>query len=96
MTYEYLQDLQWINVFITYAAVLLFFAQFIWLFNFVQSYFKGKKAEDNPWQANTVEWTAPTPVPHGNFTTMPSVHRGPYEYSVPEVESDWIPQTEEL
>ena len=33
--------------------------------------------------ANTLEWLAPSPPPHGNFAEMPVVYRGPYEYSVP-------------
>ena len=56
----------------------------------------GKKAAENPWQANTVEWSAPTPVPHGNFPVAPVVYRGPYEYSAPEVTEDWLPQTKKL
>ena len=31
----------------------------------------------------------------GNFETIPSVYRGPYEYSVEEHEKDYCPQTEE-
>ena len=93
MSYEYLQDLQWINVFISWASVVLFLAQFIWLYNFVHSYFKGKIAEDNPWKANSIEWTAHNPVPHGNCTTPPVVYRGAYESSVPGAPEDWIPQT---
>jgi cytochrome c oxidase subunit 1 len=57
---------------------------------------RGKKAEDNPWQANTLEWTAKYPIPHGNFEALPTVYRGPYEYSSPEAEEDWLPQTKKL
>ena len=94
MLYEYLHDVQWMNVFITYAAFILFMSQFIWLYNIIHSLFRGKKAEENPWQANTVDWTAPTPVPHGNFVEPMTVYRSPYEYSVPDVEADWIAQTQ--
>ncbi len=39
-------------------------------------------ASSNPWHANTLEWEAPTPPPHGNFPgPLPTVYRGPYEYS---------------
>ena len=27
----------------------------------------GRRREQNPWHANTLEWEAPTPPPHGNF-----------------------------
>ncbi len=48
----------------------------------------------NPWQSNTLEWTAPSPPPHGNFETTPIVRRGPYEYSVPDSPEDYLPQTQ--
>ena len=49
-----------------------------------------KDAGDNPWRANTLEWSTPSPPPHGNFPDgLPTVYRGPYEYSVPGREDDW-------
>ena len=96
LQYEFLVDLQWWNVFITMSAFCLGVSQLIFLFNFVWSLFAGKKAEDNPWQANTLEWTAPSPPPHGNFETVPTVYRGPYEYSSPLVQEDWLPQDRRL
>ena len=57
--------------------------------------FKGKKASKNPWDSNTLEWTAASPPPHGNFPgAMPNVYRGPYEYSHPDRDSDFWPQDE--
>ncbi len=92
MQYEFLQDMQWMNEFITVSAMLLGFAQILFFFNFFYSMFKGKVAADNPWQANTLEWVAPTPPPHGNFPTQPKVYGGPYEYSLPDKEEDWLSQ----
>ena len=92
MQYEFLQDMQWINEFITVSAFMLGLAQIIFFFNFFYSMFKGKKSVDNPWEANTLEWVAPTPPPHGNFLTPPVVYGGPYEYGVPDREEDWLPQ----
>ena len=94
--YEFLLPMQHWNVFITISALLLGASQFIFLYNFFVSLFAGKKAERNPWQANTLEWTAPTPPPHGNFEVQPVVYRGPYEYSSPEVTEDWLPQDRNL
>ena len=94
--YEFLMSLQHWNVFITISALLLGAAQFIFLWNFLWSLFAGKKADQNPWKANTLEWSAPTPPPHGNFPVQPVVYRGPYEYSSPEVEEDWLPQDKNL
>jgi cytochrome c oxidase subunit 1 len=55
--------------------------------------FFGPVAPRNPWHANTLEWTAPSPPPHGNFETIPNVYHGPYEYGVPGLEEDYLPQT---
>ncbi len=96
LQYEFLQGLQPINVFITISAIVLGIGQIFFAVNFIWSMAKGKKAEQNPWQANTLEWSAPTPVPHGNFPVTPTVYRGPYEYSSPEVEEDWLPQVKQL
>ncbi len=46
----------------------------------------------NPWNANSLEWTTTSPPPHLNFDEIPTVHRGPYEYSSPAVEQDYLPQ----
>ena len=91
--YEFLHNLQWMNVFITWNAFLLGATQIIFAYNVIISLLRGKKAEDNPWHANTLEWTAHYPIPHGNFEKIPTVYRGPYEFSSPEVAEDWLPQT---
>jgi len=90
--YEFLLPLQHWNVFITWCAIGLGFMQIVFLVNFFWSLFAGEKAEKNPWHANTLEWEAPSPPPHGNFLEIPSVYRGPYEYSVPGMSEDWLPQ----
>jgi cytochrome c oxidase subunit 1 len=96
LQYEFIQPLQDWNVFITVSAFLLGASQIFFLYNFLVSLFAGKRADINPWLANTLEWTAPSPPPHGNFVTPPVVYRGPYEYSSPEVKEDWLPQTKVL
>ena len=63
--------------------------------NFIWSIYKGRKCESrNPWEANTLEWTTPTPPGHGNFDFQPVIYRGPYEYASPEVDDDYYPQTQ--
>ena len=94
MQYEFLQGLQGINIFITMSAFVLGTTQILLLVNVFWSMFRGKVAERNPWQANTLEWHAPTPVIHGNFGAIPQVYRGPYEYSVPGEKEDWLPQAQ--
>lgn len=91
--YEFLQPLQPINRFITVSAICLAISQIPFVVNFFWSLFGGRKAERNPWQANTLEWSAPSPPPHGNWgEKVPVVYRGPYEYSSPEVAEDYLPQ----
>jgi cytochrome c oxidase subunit 1 len=93
--YRYLEHLQPLNVFMTVSAIILGFSQLIFVFNVVISLIRGKAAGRNPWHSNTLEWTAPSPPPHGNYETPPIVNRGPYEYGVPGVEDDYLPQTAE-
>ena len=90
--YDFLKPHQGLHQFATIAAILLMVAQIPFLVNFFWSMFKGKIADRNPWQANTLEWAAPSPPPHGNFDAVPSVYRGPYVYSAPEMNEDWQPQ----
>jgi cytochrome c oxidase subunit 1 len=90
--YDFLAPIQPMNEFISVAAFLLGAAQLLFLVNFVWSLFKGPKAPANPWRANTLEWSLPSPPPHGNFETMPIVYRGPYEYSAPAAAEDYWPQ----
>ena len=94
LQYDFLKPLQPVNEFITTAAILLFIGQLPFVINFFWSLFAGKKAEDNPWQANTLEWATSTPPPHDNFATIPTVYRGPYDFSIPESQKDWLPQNE--
>lgn len=96
MQYEFLQQFEGWNIFISISAFVLGFSQLIFLFNFFWSMFKGKKADDNPWKATTLEWTTATPPPHGNFDVLPTVYHGPCEYSVPGAKKDFTMQTENV
>jgi cytochrome c oxidase subunit 1 len=81
------------HIYILWAAVGLFLAQIPFIVNFFYSIKNGRKVtSDNPWESTTLEWQTPTPPPHGNFATVPEVHHGPYEYSVPGKPSDFTPQ----
>lgn len=87
--------LQNLRVVATSAMIVMILAQIPFFINLFKSMFSGKKAGNNPWNANTLEWVATSPAPHGNFTEYPKVYRGPYEYGVPGREKDFWPQNEE-
>ncbi|MBI3090327.1 MAG: cbb3-type cytochrome c oxidase subunit I [Candidatus Tectomicrobia bacterium] len=97
LQYPFLEPLQPMNVFITVSAFLLGASQILFMINFFWGLAGKKTWEQNPWEANTLEWTAAPPrPPHGNFLTPPIVHHGPYVYSLPGSTQDWAPQNEEL
>jgi cytochrome c oxidase subunit 1 len=78
---------------ISMAAWMLGLSQIPFIINVFWSIKHGKPANsDNPWDATTLEWQTPTPPPHGNFDVVPTVVRGPYEYSVPGHARDFTPQ----
>jgi cytochrome c oxidase subunit 1 len=87
-----LEQFQGLNIFITMSAFTLGVVQLIFVLNFFYSLFFGQKAGRNPWKANTLEWEAPSPPPHGNFEKVPTVYRGPYEYASPDTTDDYLPQ----
>lgn len=87
---------QYLNVFITVAALVVGAAQLIFFFNLFWSLARGKRADGNPWRATTLEWQTPeTPPPHGNWgKEQPVVYRWAYDYNVPGAAQDFIPQNQ--
>ncbi|GIK86470.1 MAG: alternative cytochrome c oxidase subunit 1 [Betaproteobacteria bacterium] len=83
-----------LNVAITIAALVVGAAQVVFLYNLVRSYYRGAPSGGNPWNATSLEWQTPhTPPEHGNFgKELPVVYRWAYDYSVPGVRHDFIPQ----
>ena len=73
--YTYSPDLGWntVNLVITAgsylfaAGVLLFFINVLW------SIKAGQRAQSNPWNAPTLEWSTPSPPPPYNFDVIPSI-----------------------
>jgi len=84
--------LQQLRTTATMGLVSLLAVQPVFFFNFIRSMVRGPIASANPWRANTLEWSAPSPPPHGNFAELPEVYRGPYEYSTEDREEDFWPQ----
>jgi cytochrome c oxidase subunit 1 len=94
-TYQFTGDVDTTMKIISWSAWGLAIAQIPFIINFFSSIRHGEKVGDNPWDATTLEWQAPSPPPHGNFTKEMVVYRGPYEYSVPGHDRDFIPQNQQ-
>ena len=100
--FPYFDDLTDVNVVITGFAFFAAAGQLVFLYNFVSSMFFGKKGPQNPWNSNTLEWTAPIKHIHGNWDgPIPAVYRWPYDYSKMNMDEsdyvvpgqDFVPQT---
>ena len=98
--YAHAKEVLYLNEIMSISAFLLFVFQLFFIFNFFWTIFRKRyetESDTNPWKATTIEWTDTTspPLGHGNFEVIPSVYRGPYEYSVEGHDKDYCPQTEE-
>lgn len=94
--YEFIpQSAHDLNAFITVTAIVVGVAQILFLYNMAHSAIKGKPAGGNPWRATSLEWMTPqTPPVHGNWgPKLPVVHRWAYDYSMPGIKEDFVPQT---
>ena len=87
--YDYLKKTRGQNLIISIAAMVLIGGQLLFLVNFVWSLFKGRVAASNPWQATTLEWTVPSPPPHGNFGDDAVVTAGPTSTACRRVDGDF-------
>ncbi|HIG71070.1 MAG TPA: cytochrome c oxidase subunit I [Myxococcales bacterium] len=85
------QDLR---VLATVSLLVMLGFQLVFFYNCIVSWLSGEEAGKNPWDSNTLEWTTPSPPGHGNWPVeeLPTVYRGPYEYSHPDREEDYWPQ----
>ncbi len=94
-TYSFLQPFQGTHVMLTHTAILVGLFQLLMLFNIFYSLKFGKRVSENPWKANTLEWSTSSPPPPHNFEQIPTVHRYPYEYGHPSLKDrDWVNQAE--
>ncbi len=83
-----------LNKMISVAAIIVFFGQLIFVFNYFVSIWKGRKVTTlNPWNANSLEWTTPIHPGHGNWDgPIPEVHRWAYDYKDNGEGGDFVPQ----
>ncbi|MBI5374979.1 MAG: cytochrome c oxidase subunit I [Candidatus Schekmanbacteria bacterium] len=78
--YDYLPEFQTGNVISTVGSWILVSGLILMLSNLVSALIKGEKAEMNPWDGTTLEWTISSPPPHHNFEKIPVIEHGPYEF----------------
>ena len=91
--YTHGEAVQNLTVLQSWSAWGLGVAQIFFIVNFFWSLRAGAKVTANPWDATTLEWACPSPpVGHGNFEHPVTAYRGPYEYSVPGKNDDYLPQ----
>jgi cytochrome c oxidase subunit 1 len=83
--FEFLAGLVILQKFTTHAAFLTAAVQLVFVANLIWTWWRGRPAPANPWEATTLEWTEEHPQ---------EVCRGPYEFSQPGRERDYAMQTE--
>src|SRR5213082_791836 len=69
--YAFAQPVLHLNVVSSWGAWIMALFQIPFIFNFFWSIRHGEQTDQNPWQATTIEWSAPSPPPHGNFLVTP-------------------------
>jgi cytochrome c oxidase subunit 1 len=83
--FEYQQNWQTLNVWVSVSAFLLGGSILIFIINFVLSTLFWRQREiGNPWRSKSLEWQLPTPVPPQNFDRVPVILSGSYDYGIPD------------
>ena len=74
--YTYQPDRGWnfLNLVVSIGGLIQGIAVLIFAYNFIISYWRGKVAGDDPWDAWTLEWATSSPPPVYNFEDLPEVH----------------------
>jgi cytochrome c oxidase subunit 1 len=76
--YSYPAEMGWgrLNLLATAGALVIGVSVLLFIVNVLRSRRGGIVAGDNPWGADTLEWSVPSPPPAGNFSVVPVVHSG--------------------
>jgi cytochrome c oxidase subunit I len=72
-----------LNVFSTLGAAVLGVGYLLPLVYLPWSFFRGRPAGPNPWNATGLEWQTSSPPPPDNFAETPVVTTEPYDYPQP-------------
>lgn len=79
--YDYLPEFAPLQMVATIGSWVLIAGILLMVINLLVSLKRGTKAPANPWGGATLEWTVPSPPPMENFETIPTITKGPYDYS---------------
>jgi cytochrome c oxidase subunit 1 len=73
--YTYMADTGWgnLNMLATIGAMTMGIAVIVFVINVIYSLFKGPIAGNDPWGADTLEWSTSSPPPAYNFQYLPTV-----------------------
>ncbi len=73
-TYQEGRGLESWNMLSTIGAYVLALGILVFIINYIWTMRSGEKAPANPWNADTLDWATPTPMPQYGFRTLPIVH----------------------
>jgi cytochrome c oxidase subunit 1/cytochrome c oxidase subunit I+III len=73
-TYPDIPGWGWMNMVSTIGVFFMSAGSLVLVWNIAQSFFRGRVAGDNPWNAWTLEWATTSPPPHENFVALPPIH----------------------
>lgn len=73
-TYPDIPGWGWMNMVSTVGVFFMGAGSLVMIWNIAHSFFRGKAAGDNPWDAWTLEWATTSPPPHENFLALPPIH----------------------
>jgi len=73
--------LQPMNFQVSLFAILLGIGFVLHFLHIAWMWWHGPRVEENPWRSKTLEWQTASPPGEENFTTIPTVVRGFYDYS---------------
>ena len=79
--YDYLPEFAPLQLAATIGSWILIAGILLMMINLLVSLKRGAKASGNPWGGVTLEWTVSSPPPTENFHAIPTVTKGPYDYS---------------
>jgi cytochrome c oxidase subunit 1/cytochrome c oxidase subunit I+III len=73
-TYPDIPGWGWMNMLSTIGVFFMGAGSLVLLWNIAHSFFRGRVAGDNPWNAWTLEWATTSPPQHENFVALPPIH----------------------